>query len=164
MALTKWQQRWCPACKREVAASRRRPGHVLHGTLTAVTLAAWAPIYGAVAAARASQPLRCAQCQSKTLPLSDQMRPEEGNGRTWRDSLAATPAAPVDRYTVIGGHPKHGERKIWETTDRESAEQFFRSGVAIDGQRFEGVRIEVETSGRSTATCPSPRPRPTRRS
>ena len=86
----------------------------MHGTLTAVTLGAWGPVWGAASAARAAKPMRCAICQSETLPLADEMRGDRGNGRTGRDLLAGTPAAPVSRYTVIGANDAGKERIIWE--------------------------------------------------
>ncbi len=75
------------------------------------------------------------------------MCPVEGNGGTWRDTFAATPAAPVESYKVIGTHPKHGERVIWGTVERSSAEFFLESGVRINGAHYEGLRIDIEAPG-----------------
>lgn len=71
---TKWEQRWCPACEREVAASRRRPGHALHLLLSCITLGLWAVVWLFLGLGRASQPLRCAVCHTPTTELAEASR------------------------------------------------------------------------------------------
>jgi hypothetical protein len=67
---TKWEQRWCPACEREVAASRRRPGHALHCFLFFITIGLWFGVWLLMGLGRSAQPLRCAVCHTPTSALA----------------------------------------------------------------------------------------------